>query len=140
MKTVPIANITKQYRASNESFDEELLNLYKQAYKGELLCCKAIIKTEGIVPFSRFRPHISEGLKAYFENCLQEEKGPYPVVYQKEDIFIMSDDYRAYYFFLERGHKEISCVVLGNATGPFVLVKSQPFILPIPTVVSEVVN
>lgn len=140
MKTISIGDRTKLYRASNEPIDEELLNLYKQAYKGELLCCKAIIKTEGIIPFSQFRPHISEELKVYFENCLQEEKGPYPVVYQKEDVFIMSDDYNAYYFFLERGHKEISCIVLGDATGPFVLVKSQPFVLPIPTVVSEVVN
>ncbi|MEX0616624.1 MAG: hypothetical protein WD231_02290 [Candidatus Woykebacteria bacterium] len=88
---------------------------------------------EGIKPFSDFKPKISDGFRSYFENLKKQDIPPQLHVYPKDDVFIMSDDYNAYYLYLEKNYSKIICLVLGEAVGEFVLEKSEPFQMPVPT-------
>lgn len=100
--------------------------------QGEILCCIAIIKAEGIKPFSEFEPHTSNELIAHLEKQLQGNDYPKLMVYPEEDHFVMSDDYNAYYFGKKNGFKDFVCIVIGEAEGPFVIQKSESFRYPVP--------
>ena len=96
------------------------------------MCYYAIIKTEGIKPFSNYKPKISSDFKMYFEQQIKVKKPPSILVYPKSDKFIMSDDYNSFYSYLDQGYREILCMVLGDPKGKYVLSKSEPFQYSIP--------
>ena len=47
---------------------------------------------------------------------------------------MMSDDYSNYHLYLITGRREVLCVVLGEADSEYVIEKSEPFKLPLPTI------
>lgn len=136
--TIDISKIESKFGGSNLPKDEFLLELFKKAYKKELNCFVGKINIEGIKPYSSFKPIISKEFRNYFENTEKKGSPPKIFVYQKGSSFVMSDDYNAYYLYLEKKYKEIICIILGESNSKYILEKSEPFILPQPTI--EILN
>lgn len=132
MTKVDVSDIKVEFGGDSEPEDKKLTGLFKKAYRGEVLVCTALIKTEGIKTFSTFKPNISDEFRAYFEEQEKQELPPPLYVYPEGEFFIMSDDYNTYYLYKEKGYKEIMCVVLGEAESEYVIEKSEPFQLPLP--------
>lgn len=133
MKTIKISDIKVEFGGEHEPKDEKMIDLLKEAYTGKLLVRTAMIKMEGIRPFSDFKPKISEEFRSYFENLEKQGNPPPLYVYPKDEVFIMSDDYNAYYLYMEKNYPKLVCLVLGEADGQFVIEKSEPFQLPTPS-------
>jgi len=131
---IDISKIKVQFGGKNEPKDKKLIELLKKAYKGELLVRVVLIKTEGIKPFSDYRPDISGEFRKNFEE--KEKQGsPSPIyAYPSKDYFIMSDDYRAYYLYKEKKYSKIMCILLGESDSEFIIEKSEPFKLPPPKI------
>ena len=132
MKTIDIKKIKVKFGGKHEPKDQDIMALFKKAYTGELLCHIAVIDVKGIQPFSDFKPTISKQYRAYFDKQIQAEDYTKIYVYPKGNKFIMSDDYSAYYLYLEKSFKEIKCIVLGEPLGKYVLDKGEAFRLPLP--------
>lgn len=135
---IDISKIKVQFGGKNEPKDERLIKLLKEAYTGRLLVRVALIKTEGIKPYSDFKPGISDEFRNYFENQEQQGKPPPLHVYPSDKFFIMSDDYRAYLLYKEKNYLKIMCVILGDSESEYIIEKSEPFKLPPPKF--EVIN
>lgn len=129
-----ISKIKVKFGGKNEPKDKKLLELLKRAYKGELLVRVALIKTEGIKPFSDFKPEISEEFRNNFDYKEKQGNPSLIYVYPSNEIFIMSDDYRSYYLYKEKNYPKIICVLLGDAESEYIIEKSEPFKLPPPKV------
>ena len=139
MKNIKTADIKVSFGGKNDPpKDEVLIYLLKKAYRGELLCHKAIIDWEGIKPFSDYRPKITQDFENHFLSSIKNEKYPPLYVYQDGDKFIMSDDYTSYHLYQKYGHDHVLVVVLGDPEGKYVISKGEAFKLPPPTV--EVIN
>ena len=108
--------------------DEYMIDLLKGAYKHEFMVNIAIIKAEGIVPFSKFKPKLTQD---HFDTYAKNDNPIY--VYPKDGKFIMSDDYFSYYAKKAVNVEKFLCIVLGEASGDYVIEKSTPFYLPPPT-------
>ncbi len=133
MKTISDDEINSEFGPNDPPKDEELIRLISDAYQGELLCHHALIKAEGIIPFSDFQPKVADEFKEFFASKMAE-KDPIPLfVYPKDGKFIMSDDYNCYSLYKELKFETLPCVVIGEATGEYVVEKSDPFKLPLPT-------
>ena len=137
-KTIKASDIKIEFGGKNPPKDNYMMELLGKAYKGELLCRMAAIKTEGIVPFSDYKPEIADWYRKEFEKNISEGSFCEIFVYPKDGMFVMSDDYSSYYLHIEKGDTEILCVVIGEAEGVYVTLKGEPFRLPLPTV--KVVN
>lgn len=137
-KTIKTSDIKVGFGGKNPPKDEYMMELLSKANKGVLLCRMAAIKAEGIVPFSNYKPEIPDWYRKEFEKNISEGSFCEIFVYPKDGKFIMSDDYNSYYLHLEKGDTEILCVVIGDADGPYVTLKGEPFKLPPPTV--KIVN
>lgn len=133
MKTVKISDINSKFGGNSAPKDEKMIELLKEAYSGKLLAQVAMIKIEGIKPFSDFKPQISNEFRSYFEELEKQGNPPPLYVYPKDGYFVMSDDYNGYHLYMEKNYQKIVCVVLGDADGSLVLEKSEPFQLPLPT-------
>lgn len=106
--------------------DSMFSDLFRKLLKKEIPFYKALIQIDGIKPFSPYKPALSS---AFSHNMLSEinaGKYPYLHVYQKGDVFIMSDDYRTYYSYIELDQKAIPCIVMGEEpSGKYVLEKGK---------------
>ena len=118
----------------NIPIDQKMMDLLKQAYTKDFSCYKAIIKFEVIKPFSDYVPELTRGELDRFEQEEKRSEFHYIFVYQEEDKFIMSDDYKAYYCYKIFNFKEVPCVVLGDPTGESVTFKGKPFLLESPAI------
>lgn len=131
-KEIDISKIKVEFGGENEPKDEKLIELLGKAYREELLVRIALIKFEGIKPFSNFIPNISKEFREYFEEKEKQDVPPQIYVYPENNYFIMSDDYNSYFLYKEKNYKEVICVVLGDSESEFIIEKSEPFVLPIP--------
>mgnify|MGYP001563547206 CR=1 FL=1 len=125
-----ISKIKVKFGGKNEPKDEKLIELLMKAYSGELFVRVALIKIEGIKPFSDFQPDISPEFRIGFENKEKQNKPPPIYVYPSTEYFVMSDDYRTYYMYKEKRYSKIMCILLGDSESEFIIEKSKPFILP----------
>lgn len=133
-KKLDISKIRIKFGGKNEPKDEKLIDLLKQAYSGNLLAKVALIKSDGIKPFSNYKPKISEEYRNSFENKEKQGSPPPIYVYPSNDFFIMSDDYRAYFLYKEKKYTQIMCILLGDSDSKFIIEKSESFKLPAPKV------
>lgn len=98
--------------------------LFKKVLLKELPFYKALIKFEGIRPFSDYLPKLHSALVQKVLQGITVGRYPYLHVYQKSNYFIMSDDYQTYYTYLQLKKSVIPCIVLGTEPkGKFVLEK-----------------
>lgn len=119
--------------------DDKLLKLLKQAYAKEFQCWPAVIKMEGIKPFSDFRYEMTEAVFQHFLKKMQNGVHPKLIVYQEGDKFIMSDDYVKYQFCELMGYERVICMVLGKPTGKYVEKLAEPVYLSFPESI-EIIN
>lgn len=129
-RTINASDIQINFGGEYPPKDDCVIELFKKAYKGEILCHRAIIEKQGIVPHSDFKPKITEKYRNYFNKKIARGSSFEIFVYPKDGKFIMSDDYNAYNMYLERGAEVFSCIVLGEAKGPYVIKQGEPFKLP----------
>lgn len=106
--------------------DEKFSQLFKKILLKEAPFYKALIKFEGIRPFSDYLPKLHAGLVQKMLQGITVKQYPYIHVYQKGDYFIMSDDYQTYYTYLQLKQQIIPCIVLcTEPKGRFVLEKGE---------------
>jgi len=133
-RTIKASDIKINFGGDYAPKDEYILELFNLAYQGKLMCHRAIIERSGIVPHSDYKPKITEKYRDHFNQKIAQGSSLEIFVYPKGGKFIMSDDYNAYSMYLERGAEVLSCIVLGEAKGPYVIKQGEPFKLPPPTV------
>lgn len=106
--------------------DSMFSELFRKVLQKQLPFYKAVIQIEGIKPFSEYKPEPSSAFSHSVLMDIKAGRYPYLHVYQKDDLFIMSDDYRTYYSYLELAQSAVPCIVLGNEpTGKYVLEKGN---------------
>lgn len=133
MKNVSLKNIDTSFTSKDPPKDEKFIDLYKKVIQGKLPYYYALIKKEGIKPFSSFIPKLSQEYRDYFFGKLNNKQTPCIHVYQDGNHFVMSDDYNLYFFYLELGVPEFPCYVLGKPTGSFVVNSKQVEVPKAPT-------
>jgi len=99
--------------------DKKFISLFKKAIQGKTPYHWALIKREAIKPFSNFRPKLNRTLKEAYFRRLNKSDFPSLHVYEEGGKYIMSDDYRKYYFYLELDWAELPCFIIGKTTGNF---------------------
>lgn len=134
MRRPSIFDIKVKFGGKHAPKDDKAIELFKQAYKGEIKCYVAMIKVEGIKTFSNHIPKIKVGVVRRFQQKDLEGMPPPIHVYPQNGKFIMSDDYEKYHLYIITGHRKIPCIVLGEAEGEYILAKSEPFQLQPPPV------
>lgn len=132
VKKWTISDIKVKFGGKYPPKDEKAIELFKRAYDSELLVCIAMIKIEGIKPFSDYIPKIKGAIVRKFQVKDKEGFPPPIYVYPENGKFIMSDDWCIYHLYLITGHRKIPCIVLGDAEGEYVTAKSEPFHIPPP--------
>lgn len=136
---IDISKIKVDFGEKDKLKDEYFLDLLKKAYKGQIMCYRASIKMEAIVPTTDYVPEISEEFRWHFMKKSSEGKHIPIFVYQKDNKFKMSDDYNSYYMYKESGMDIVPCVIVGEITDmKNVMSIGEPFKLEPPTI--EVIN
>jgi len=118
-------NTSKNQITGSVPTDHKFIELYKNVMTGELPFYSALIKQEGIVPFSDYKPTIPRAYLHFIIHQIGLEYMPKLHVYQENDKFIMSDDYNTYYSYILLNVKNIPCYVMGEPIGEYVLEKQK---------------
>lgn len=133
-----ISNIDAGFGGDNEPHDEQLSELLKKAYSGEINCHKAMVPIDMIKPFSQYKPSINQDYETNFLEVFKANIPPDLLVYEKDGRFIMSDDYNAYLMYKKVGAESALCTVIGDPTISESVKYGPPFKLQLPTLqVSE---
>lgn len=125
MNKLNLKNINASFTSQDPPKDEKFIDLFKKVIQGKLPYYYALIKKEGIKPFSSFVPKLFQEYKDYVFDKLDNKQVLAIHVYQDGNQFVMSDDYNLYFFYLELGVTELPCYVLGKPIGSFVVKSNQ---------------
>lgn len=100
--------------------DQYLIELLKKAYRREINCYLVFIKVQGIKPFAEIKS-VSDEYRRYFEEKeLDVFHQPTPLVYQKGQFFVCSDDLNALFMYREKKYRRVCCTCLNEPTGRYV--------------------
>lgn len=125
---IDINKITYKFGMPNDpDKDEKLVDLLAKSCDKKIPVYVAVIPMEKIKPFCSYKPK-KEDLDKIRERYLQyvlDKEPQFLHVYSQEDSFIMSDDYYAYYVYLEAGFKDAPCIILGDTDNPIVADKKR---------------
>jgi len=104
----------------NPEKDEKLVGLLSKAHKKEIPVYIAVLPIDTIKPFCTYRPKKADldKIRGRYLQYVLDREPQFLHVYPEEDQFIMSDDYYAYYVYLEAGFKEAPCIILGETDNP----------------------
>lgn len=107
--------------------DEELIDLFGKAHNDQIPVYSAIIEIDAIKPHSDYKPkpETMKGFKSMHIERLNKGQPPMLHVYPKGDKFIMSDDYVAYYTYLDLGFDSVPCILLGDSDSPKITEKER---------------
>jgi hypothetical protein len=96
--------------------DEKLIDLIVSAKKEETPVYSAIVDINRIKPFCEYKPNKEkfEKTKEYLRQNIEKQDPPLLHVYQDGENLIMSDDYNAYYMYLEEGFSKVPCIIFGE--------------------------
>lgn len=130
--TIDISKIKTEFGGDNPPKDQRFIDLFEDAITGKQLIRMALIKIDGIRPFSDYSSECPEWFRTYFEELEGKGTPPPLYVYPHNEYFIMSDDYIAYALYKEKQYTEIMCILLGDSDSKFIIEKSDPFPLPPP--------
>ena len=109
-----IPDINSDFTEDTMPSDEYLIELLDQAYRGNILCRKALVDIERIKPYSSYKPETREYAKYSLIKRLRNGE-PRPLnVYAQNDSLIISDDYDSFSIYKEIGEKQILCIVIGD--------------------------
>lgn len=129
-----ISKIDTSFGGDNEPHDEHLTVLLGKAYKGELDCRKAVVRLDLIRPYSDFTPNITDDYSKRFLDRYKDMTPPDLLVYEKDGVFIMSDDYNAYFMYKEVEAVNAICTVIGDTTISEGVKYGKPFKMQMPTI------
>lgn len=129
-----ISKLDTGFGGDNEPQDEHLSELLGKAYRGEIDCRKAIINMDIIRPYSSYRPTISNDYTKRFLEAYKTNAPPDLYVYERDGVFIMSDDYNAYFMYKEVESTHAICTVIGDAKVTEGVEYGKPFKLQMPTI------
>lgn len=110
---------------NNPEKDEKLIDLFGKAYKKEIPVYSTVIKTGVIKPFCNYKPSKEAlmGLKSLHIENINKGTPPMLHVYPEGNKFIMSDDYSAYYIYLDLGFDSVPCILLGDSDSKDIIEK-----------------
>lgn len=96
--------------------DEKLIGLIVSAKKEETPVYKAVVDINKIKPYCDYKPPKEryEKTREYFRQNIEKFDPPSLHVYQDGEYLIMSDDYNAYYMYLDEGFKKVPCIIFGE--------------------------
>jgi len=100
----------------NPEKDETLIKLITSAKKGETPVYTAIVDINKIKPFCDYKPKKERFNKTekYLIKNIEDQDPPRLHVYQNGEYLIMSDDYNAYFTYIEEGFKMVPCIIFGE--------------------------
>jgi len=100
----------------NPEKDEKLIDLLVSAKKGLIPVYTAIVEITKIKPFCDYKPPKNrfDKTEQYLKTNIEKYDPPVLHVYQDGDHFIMSDDYNAYFMYLEEEFKMVPCIIFGE--------------------------
>lgn len=124
MELKTISDLTVKFGGKYSPKDKEFIELYKKVIQKKIPYYFALIKKEGIVPFSDYKPTDFESIKKSIISDIKANKILPLHVYLKKGKFIMSDDYILYYAYMELGWDKLPCYVMGEPIGEYVIEKS----------------
>ncbi len=98
--------------------DEKLIELIGSAKRGEIPVFTAIVDINKIKPYCDYKPakESFDKTKEYLRKNIEKHDPPLLHVYQDGENLIMSDDYNAYFMYLEEGFKKVSCIIFGETS------------------------
>jgi len=107
--------------------DEKLIDLFAKAHKKEINVYVGDVCMDHIKPFCSYKPNQKtlDNIKDRYLEYIKDGDPQYVHVYPENDVFIMSDDYTAYYIYLNAGLKTAPCVILGDTDSNFVMNKRK---------------
>jgi len=133
MKLSDISNA--DFTEDTEPRDDDFIELLQQAYTAKITCTMAMAEMDVIMPFSEFKPEVSEQYRKYFTEKAKNDVPPPLHTYHKNGKLIMSDDYNAYFMYKELGFHKAVCIVIGEVPDiKGVEYFDDPFIMPPPSV------
>ena len=102
----------------NPEKDEKLIELITKAEKKEIPVYEGIVDINAIKPFCTYKPKDKDLQRSRpgFIKDLHEGNPRFLLTYQEGDKLIMSDDYYAYYLYVNEDFVKIPCVILGETT------------------------
>lgn len=133
-KMMDISKLDTSFGGDKEPHDEHLSELLSKAYRGEIDCRTAIVSLDIIKPFSDYKPTISDAYASRFLEAYNTNSPPDLYVYEKEDVFIMSDDYNAYFMYKEVEATHAICTVIGESKITKGVEYGKSFKLQMPTI------
>lgn len=100
----------------NPEKDETLIELITSAKKGEIPVYTAIVDIQKIKPICDYKPNKKrfDKTEEYLRKNIEKHDPPRLHVYQNGEYLIMSDDYNAYFMYLEEGFKMVPCIIFGE--------------------------
>lgn len=138
-KMIKISDIQNaEFSDDTEPKDNQLMELLKLAYTQKIYCRNVIVAIDKVVPFSDYKPNVSDAYMRYFMEKYQAGQPPGMLVYQRNDgKFVMSDDYNAYYMYKQVGADMVICQVLDAENAPEgVIESSDPYYMGLPSVLA----
>lgn len=135
-KVIKISDINSGFSDNTEPKDDRLMELLKLAYTKKIYCRTVIVSIDNLVPFSDYKPNVSEDYVKYFKEKYESGRPPGMLVYQQDDgKFVMSDDYSAFYMYKQVGADKVICQVLDAENVPEgVIEASDPYYMELPSV------
>lgn len=134
-KIINISDIKNAgFSDDTEPKDDRLMELLKLAYTKKIYCRTVLVAIDSVVPFSDYRPNVSEDYAKYFKKKYQANRPPEMLVYQRDDgKFVMSDDYNAYFMYKQVGAEKVICQVLDAENTPEGAIEaSDPYYMELP--------
>jgi hypothetical protein len=136
-KSIKISDINNASFSDNtEPKDDRLMELLKLAYTKQIYCRTVIVDIENVIPFSDYKPNLSDNYVKYFNDKFQVGRPPALIVYQRDNgKFVMSDDYSAYYMYKMLNADKAVCQVLDAEFLPENIIEaSDPYYIGLPSV------
>lgn len=112
---------------NNPEKDEDLIEFFKKAHNKEIPVYVADVYIEKIKPFCSYKPDqaLLDNIKTRYLEYIQDGDPQYLHVYPKDNMFIMSDDYAAYYTYLDADLKTAPCIIFGECDNKYAINKKE---------------
>lgn len=114
--------------------DEVFIEKYKRYSEGTLPMYLILVPSDYVKPFSlEYYPEDWTPFLPFIKSLVEKinvedfEDFPFPWVYQKGRFLVISDDYPAYYAFLESKKGSMFCQCFGKPNHPEVKIIKGPF-------------
>lgn len=111
----------------NPEKDDKLIELFRKAHEKKIPVYVGDIYIDKIKPFCAYKPkqQTLDSIKERYLQYVQDGEPQSLHVYPDGEFFIMSDDYAAYFTYLNAGLKTAPCIIFGETDSGAVLNKRK---------------